>query len=314
MKNYLNERIFIALVTAFLAIAAVIAFRPADPYKTGLNSRWFRFAKLQWHQVADVVIAGDSRVMCDLSPAEMGKYFPGMRIYNFGFLTNAFTSSYLSRTMELFDPASGNKTIIFGISPQAFTRFAARAMGRTFRRPKIKSQFVLDLAKFYFETDARFSSLLDFSEKKDYEFYEHYSPDGWLASDRIPRKTDGVLMRYRRVFSNNKIDKEMIATFMAFVKKSQSEGIKVIAFRPPVDSELRVIEDGMSGFDEQSFVKAFETAGGIWIEMPKTDELVTFDGHHLRKQCALEFSRKFALQAAKIEKAPRTEMASLESR
>jgi hypothetical protein len=53
------------------------------------------------------------------------------------------------------------------------------------------------------------------------------------------------------------------------------------------------VENQASGFDESAFAHAFETAGGTWISST-SQPYHTYDGHHLSRPVALQFSADLA--------------------
>ena len=53
------------------------------------------------------------------------------------------------------------------------------------------------------------------------------------------------------------------------------------------------LEKELSGFDEAAFVKRFKQAGGAWFSF-SLDDYHSFDGSHLHRDSAVQFSKDLA--------------------
>ena len=85
--------------------------------------------KYGWTGCADVVVTGDSRTGSGVSPGRMKQYLQGLRIVNYAFGGNGYSSEYLAAIENVLDPHSSNKMIILGISPQSLTKSMAARNG-----------------------------------------------------------------------------------------------------------------------------------------------------------------------------------------
>ena len=75
-------------------------------------------------------------------------------------------------------------------------------------------------------------------------------------------------------------------------------------FRPPTVEEVVALENELSGFQEEEFKAAFETAGGNWLDVDRFG-YPSHDGCHLRRDGAVVFTRDLSkmILAAEEKKA-----------
>ncbi|RPJ22536.1 MAG: hypothetical protein EHM35_18135 [Planctomycetaceae bacterium] len=78
------------------------------------------------------------------------------------------------------------------------------------------------------------------------------------------------------------------------------KGIRVYAFLVPSCREMVELEERDSGFNQDQFVQDFEKAGGTWIDMDPC-RYDSFDGSHLGREAALQFSRDLAERIHELE-------------
>jgi hypothetical protein len=98
---------------------------------------------------------------------------------------------------------------------------------------------------------------------------------------------------YRKVFFDNSVDSAIIDILIRQTKQWSRAGIHVYAFRPPTTHNMIQLENELSGFDEKNFKIRFANAGGTWLDVNQT-AYVSYDGSHLHRDAALQFSLDLA--------------------
>lgn len=292
LKFLLFDRTFITLVLAGILIAIMGSSRPDNNHGLYPNEYWAR--KASWAKCADITLAGDSRVLCGLSPREMQKYFPGRRIYNYGFGGASFSSKYMDKVERLLDPNSPDKTVIMGISPHSLIKreagtgsfFEVHSMSEHDRFMQINFAGLL-----YFFEPLSFSEAVKgtFPSLAESQTDRTFCVDGWLAVHKEPASMRKSLRNYRLYYEAGQADPCNIENLVGYVEKWFRQGIKVYGFIPPSCREMYELETAMSGLDEQDFISKFEKAGGVWIYV---DPIAyhSFDGSHLQDDSAIRLT------------------------
>jgi hypothetical protein len=277
--------ICLSVVTASFLSLDVAA---QDDEKTALIEA-FQNVRICWDGEFDMVLAGDSRINQGISPEAMRAELEGWRIANFGFGHVVFTGDYLTKLEQILDPGSPNKVIVLGISPLALTKMGLTRNEFLTHRDRIRADSC--------DPDASINLLTSGSElhrivgRLDRAKTLH--PDGWAAGEMNPEKPLISLGFFRSHYGNFKVDDGVIAELCSAVKTWTDEGITVIAFLMPTAPEMVELEREISGFDEKYFASKIEKAGGMWISI-ELKQLHSYDGSHLRKDSAIDFSRKLA--------------------
>jgi hypothetical protein len=266
--------------------------------------------KAHWQACADVVLAGDSRVGCGVSPAEMKPYLKGQRIYNYFFTGNGYSQEYLEAIENVLDPTSKQRMIILGISPQSLTPLMTKK--RDFHEDRKNYAFQSVPLATFFRTLLCHTAPMTRNEifggriaqrgasQKNVEVFA----DGWMATYIAPSNYSVYLYDARHnIFNNNCVSAEIVANVMGTVARWRQEGIRVYAFRPPTVKEMVAVERELSGFDEEEFKAAFQHAGGIWLDVDPFG-YPSHDGCHLRRDGAVLFTRDLSemIQASEKER------------
>jgi hypothetical protein len=118
-------------------------------------------------------------------------------------------------------------------------------------------------------------------------------PDGWAAGEMNPEKPLISLGIFRNHYTDFKVDDGIITELCSAVKRWKDTGITIIAFLMPTAPQMVELEREISGFDDKSFAERIERAGGMWISID-LKQLNSYDGSHLRKDSAIDFSKKLA--------------------
>ncbi len=299
-----SDRTVRTLILTVILIAIMGLSRPDRDHGLYPSEYWAR--KAGWEQCADMVLAGDSRVLSALSPIEMQRYFPGTRIYNYGFGGAWFSKQYMDKVEELLDAKVENKTIIMGISPHSLTKRPAET-GNFY---EIHSMSNRDrFMHIHFAALMRFFDPLSFSAAIDGTFpslaeshtERTFFADGWIAVHKEPSSKKHAIRKYAGFYEERVVDPCNIENIVKYVKKWTSQRIKVYGFIPPTCPEMYELEAAVSGLDEQYFINRFETAGGIWINIDPA-AYHSFDGSHLQDDAALQLTRDFVAEMMKLQK------------
>lgn len=290
------SRSHLTLLTALLLIGLLAWLRPAPP-ETGLSTASFWTRKMLWEKEFDVVLAGDSRMYRGLSPGEMRRVFGGYRIANFGFSACGFGKHYLARLPRLFDPASRQKILVMGITPNSLTEKSAEVDNSFLARlheNRLEQYANLLFGDFLKPFDPyNYRELRNALKNRRQGYFQHYYEDGWVASYKLPEDPGDALDEYRKNWSEQKVSRRVEAELIATVKKLTASGIRVYGFRPPTTQAMYELESAMSGFDEAAFRDRFQKAGGIWLDFP-LGRYPSYDGSHLRRDGAVLLSRDLA--------------------
>ena len=304
LAGLVRDRTFKTLVLAVVLIGAMGSLRPDKPRGVYPKRLWAR--KISWHQSADAVLAGDSRVLGGVSPAEMRKTLGDWRILNYGFASNLYVPEYLEALESLLDASSPTRVILLGITPHSLTE-----------DPDVTGQFaeLKGLSRGQIYMDIHLAPISSFVEYMSFRDALHglipslgegrtektLHPDGWLAYRRDPPGKKRELKKYYRMYEKSRVSAEMVEELNRYVTRWSQSGIRVYGFLMPSCREMVELEEQYSGFEQQQFVEGFEKAGGIWIEVDPS-AYDSFDGSHLQSPSALQFSHDLAQRIHALER------------
>jgi hypothetical protein len=292
------------LALGFCLVLLAGALRSTD--ESGIDRDRFWINKIRWQGVADVVIAGDSRSYLGVAPAHLAPYLGNARVYNFGFDAAGFYGRYLDAAERLLDPQSTTPRFILCVTPRSLTPEAEGFNGFRAFVGELRTRSWLELQvpeffSFFKPMDAGdlWHGIFPFLKKR--HFYREYHADGWMAGDRVPPKFGFNVEEYQnRVFVKNTVDPARVEELLTYVQRWTARGIRVYSLRPPTCKAMLKVEQRLSGFDEDGFVKAFTAAGGVWLPTDQTGYL-TFDDSHLRRDDAIRFTNDLGRQLQAIE-------------
>ena len=262
-----------------------------------------RFWLLKTHTEAqfDMLFLGDSRVSMGLSPAAMQTMLPNYRILNFGYGGGGLNQVIFQAAEAKLDPKSTKKIIVLGITPAALTPLAAQ--NEHFLQEKNRSKDYLFLITHFaplvtFLQPLKIDALLRIDKGKSGEKpveqgFSRLHDDGWIEAWMIPENPTKELSHFRDFFAKTQVSSELIEVLMQQTRLWKQKEIQVVAFRLPTTKEMVALEDELSGFDENKFLQAFESAGGLWLSVP-LERYRSFDGSHLERNSAVLFSKDVA--------------------
>ena len=306
----LRERALIALVIAAAICTTLDARRFHTVRRDGLHDDAFWALKVNWrNHDADVVIAGDSRVLTAVSTEAMHPHLGDRRIINFAFLGVGYGPDYLAAVRAALDTSADRPIIVLGISPRSFTEGACEQkwFGPRYRQHFLQRQLlkrcssILRFARPMDHADLMITLGLADPPGKRNDLYFH--SDGWQSADTNQPHRD-ALDEYRTKFDpddEGPVSSAVIGGFIETVRSWRAEGIIVYAFRTPSCADMVAMEDEISGFDEADFVRRFAAAGGTWLPIDQT-AYASYDGSHLDVRSAPAFSADLARAIAARER------------
>jgi hypothetical protein len=291
-----------ALLIGFVSVLLIFGvglLRAPEGSKSELSRDEFFRSKVDQPAIYDMVLGGDSRVLCDLSPRAMSSILD-KKILNFGFNFAGFDRSYLSATEEKLIRGYYKKAIVFGITPRAFTPLNMKVSGyieensRRFHEKIIQRYFssIMSMLRPFLISSIVLTYRGRVTEK-------NFFRDGHMSVKIDPPDERFDLKTYNKIFIGNQVSPEHISEFLANIAEITSRGVEVYAFSPPVSEGIFRAEERYSGFDRSQFVAKFQQAGGVWIDVDARG-IVLADGSHVTESDVPEYSIRLALAIKQI--------------
>lgn len=297
-----RERTLLTLLLTASAALAVSQWAPRYEYGTPAGLFWA--GKLQWRDRAEVVVAGDSRVVYGVAPGVLAKALPGKRVVNFGFHGLGYTRDYLDRLDRVLAKDNG-AAVVLGITPLSLTdRHARRNRYTEWRnRGRLWPATFAPLA----EVRSQFqpispSVLLGAMRGRSPETLPRFVQDrragGWIRLGHTTGIKRFTFADYRQFLEEGvHVNDARVEMLLEKVRCWRAQGIEVYAFRPPIPRAMRRLEQGF-GLDYGQFIQQFNAAGGRWIPTPQ-ERFESLDGSHLAGPEAKAFSRYLGDQLAR---------------
>ena len=294
-----QERTALTLVI-LLPLIVLFGYFKADLLTTKQDEEFaktrFWMLKARRTDTFDVILLGDSRVTQGLSPAAMQTVLNDLNILNLGFASGGLDSEIYALAEQRLSPTSAQPIIVIGITPYDLTPVAAQNTQYHGYQGKSPSErfFILHLSPVLaFFTPITPETLFEYLQfepptEKSTLIQEYYD-DGWLASRYLNDDHSSALAAFNVVFDNNQVSEKLIKKLLFQTQQWTQEGILVFGFRFPSTEQIAIIEDECSRFDEAALKEDFMNAGGIWVNVP-AGAYRSYDGSHLHKEGALEFS------------------------
>ena len=226
----------------------------------------------------------------------------GVRIINFGFSAAGLNKYMYEEAFKKLDPNSPLKVIVIGLSPNSLTPSSAQnshyIQENTRSLDYIISHALIPSIENYLSplSQEMVSQYIKgaFNIKDTQGYYQQFYDTGWVSSWPITDNLNG-LQRYTELFKTSKVSNELIKQLMEQTKLWRENNLLVFAFRMPTYPQMVILENQMSGFNEKQISQEFEMNGGIWLDFSK-NEYHSYDGSHLDKKSAVQFSRDLADQ------------------
>lgn len=287
---------YVLLMAALLAIPFYFLRDEMDTEEIKKNRYWI--AKSSNQKTYPVVFGGDSRVFRGLSPDDFESELEGYNAHNYAYWSNGMGRIYLEGLEQKVDMDSDLKLIVLGITPHSLTPNAARCEHYIYEMSRSKEQVLQSLYLSRVQEVFAPYGALELIRKiggksKPSNYRITYHQNGWVESHWIQPDTGYSAQFYEDIFTENRVNGEVINGFMEYVERWSGMGIHVAAFRPPTSQTIRNLEHERGGFDEEDFIERFTSAGGIWIPLDN-DAYQTFDGNHVEHLSAMRLSADLA--------------------
>ena len=281
---------FINLIILTFIFIVSIKFLLPDPKtnKEQLDSFWSN--KTHASNSFDILACGDSRIYRGVSSDVINPNRKNLAFLNLGYSSAGLSDDYLKFVLSKFKPRSKNKILIVGITPHSLTFEAFKNEGlKSQEKINYFNQFRFKYFSFLLKyvVPFKFSEILKF---KKVNYVQRYESDGWVASTKIEQDSTFALNSYKKTFNKYGVHHKEMVSFLESINRIANSGIHVIAFRPPSTLQMEILEDSISGFDE-NFIKENLDSSVIWMDFNNAD-FISYDGSHLTEKSAIKFSKK----------------------
>jgi hypothetical protein len=302
----MSLRLAIVGILTVAIVVLVAAIRPPEgQYNTGLSREKFWQVKLGAPASYDVVLAGDSRTLCDLQPTAMQAVL-GQRVLNYGFNLVALTPEYLRAAAQKLDP-NGARILLVGVTPRSLTPLNVQLSGYTEEKSRsIDERFFnkhLNLIDYSLRPMSIPTMLKQLATGRS--SHKDFFVDGWMAVSLSPPDSTQDLGVYSRVFLNNPVSRGMVDSVITTFGELSARGIRVYLIRFPTTPAILAHEE-RSGFLEQDFIVRAAAQGATWLPSPAGSFVIT-DGSHIDAKDVPAYSTRVAqaLQRATSGVSPR---------
>jgi hypothetical protein len=289
-----NYKIPIMLGVTVVMFILLKIWLPAPAKNTELvNNFWL--TKTHGNAQFNFVVGGDSRVYRGVSVDAIEKAVGAdLHGHNLGYSSAGFSTEYMNFLTSRLSP-KGQRFMVLGITPHSFTMDAAANSHyhQFYDIPKLeiyKGLYLSGVLKHF--APYRMSEIRDYVKNKpktDY-YFEDFTNQGWVRSDKRPEDMLVALQIYRDIFTKYQIKDSLVTNFFKVLEGLKKESIQVIAYRPPTFDAMVELEDSLSGFNEDYVRAEMERRGCIWIDFQNKD-FKTYDGSHLHYDSAEKLGR-----------------------
>jgi hypothetical protein len=289
------------LILAALMVGLLSLVMPKNKEKYLADMFWthktFAPAKYQ------IVLLGDSRIYRGISPDIMEEQLPEMEVLNFGYSNGGLNPMMLKAAEEKL-ASKGQRVLVLGISANTVTAYTKKNEQylQELNRPReeVLERLYLNPVLYWFSATSPEGLKAAFNKEEEQAYYHsEFHLNGYVESEKFPVDTTEALPAYVKDFTNYQVDEQMLESVYQQVQEWTKNGILVLAFRPPVTSGMRQLEERMGLYNETAIKTGIETAGGHWMEIDPSN-YSTYDGSHLDKPSAERFSNDLALEISRI--------------
>lgn len=304
IRRVLKERSAATLIIAGALAVTLGLLRESD--LSGTTPKAFWATKAHWGAEADMVLAGDSRVLCSLSPSAMEEVLQGSRILNYGFGFLGFSRDYLASVEDLLATDAVRPTVVLGVSPLSLTEgtlldngYLSHVVNGTSTPKDIRLGRVM---LFFSPITTREIFNWFKIEGNIYHRYRHYHSDGWMESYEVPEHPEAMLALYSPLFLEDRlgaVSQRVVDQLLETVSQWRKRGVEVYGFRSPTAPEMAEMEKIKSRWDPEAFGERFEEAAGVWFSFDPS-EYHTYDASHLDPSSTVRFSRELARKIHEI--------------
>ena len=293
----LRERIIAVFVLALVGLVLLGLLRPVSPdpqddVRAARNA--FFIEKTHGRPVYDMVVVGDSRALRGISPGEIERLNPGLRVYNFAFHAGGFNDEIFAAAEALLDPASPHKAMVIAPTPLGFIQWKQNnAQYREYLHKPVDEVLLYSkgfaLAHFLQPLSPTVFLRKALGMKPPRLLEEDFTAAGWISTRQTPADNFADLSVLRDQLLGNRSEPAVMANLMAQVADWESRGIHVFGTFVPAYAPRVALEDSMLDFPRQAFMADFDRAGGRFFSDPGTG-YETYDGSHLYADSAVRFS------------------------
>ncbi len=289
MKKQYLTRFFLLMLVSLMFVFLIGKFRP-KPISSVVQKEKFWSDKVHSGKRYDLIFEGDSRVYRGIDPKSVSKELNGIEVLNFGYSSGGHNDVMFNEVESRLKGKSNLKIIVLGLTPYSLTPKAQT--NKHYLQEKNRDlkdiynrRFVNPLFSFF--DPIKPTDIIYYNDTVP-GYYERFKKDGWVESKKIPFNPKAALPVYVKDFKENKVSDEILKNLYKQIKTWTGKGIKVYAFRVPTTNEMEALENELSGYLENEIKEDVENSGGKWINIE--DSYISYDGSHLEKESAKEFS------------------------
>lgn len=294
MQAY-QQRLFWAAGCTIIAVILGGWFLPKQP-ASSMAGDWFWSNKVRPGRLFEVVAIGDSRIYRGFSPDDFAATYAPDRtvsVFNFGFSSAGLDTAFLRAAAKLVDTIAKQPVILLGITTSSladenasnkhFEQEEQRSAVGIWQRKHINPQLT-----FFDPTSP--NTLRNYWQGTRQGYYQYHYDNGWVASDKEPHNLWESYEHVKRTYPNVEFSLGLRLRLLQQIATWQAQGIQVVAFRPPAAPHLEQVEMLPEYYPEAAIKAQIQAVGGIWIDLPNTEQYLTYDGNHLIEASARQWS------------------------
>ena len=288
--------IWITLILALFLTVALSFILPKDEEKYLGDLFWTKktFAPKKY----DVVFMGDSRTYRGISPKVIESIVPKIKVLNFGYSDGGLNPVMFRAAEEKLADDSEYKIIVLGISPNTITGYSSdnKQYVQELNRPReeVLERLYLNPLLYWFSATSPQDIKNALCGIEDSVYYRNtFHMNGYAESEKFPVDTVEAIPYYKNDFAKYKVEEKYTDVLFDQVKNWTEQGIKVLAFRPPVSVPMKMLEDSVANYNEENIMSGIQRSGGYWLRLNQAD-YKTYDGSHLDTKSAKKLSAEVA--------------------
>lgn len=282
-----------------LGVTVVVLFLGAQlpPLPTSLmiaNAFWSN--KVAPEQVFDLVFIGDSRIYRGIDPTTVEQKlqpFAPIKAFNFGFSSAGLAPKFMEEGAALLDTQSAHPILVLGINASVLAD--ENLTNKHYWQEKNRSLWDKWQRKYLHPHLSAFDPTSPVVIKHHLEgdkqgYYQEHHPNGWIASDKIPRNEWQNYGHTQTAYPTATFSVSARKQLVQKVAEWEQKGIQVFAFRPPALAAIEAIETQQEYYPEKAIIAQLEAVGATWIEIKDRTQYITYDGSHLEQGSAKRLS------------------------
>lgn len=294
MQSY-QQRLFGAAGCTIIAVILGGWLLPKQP-ASSMEGDWFWSNKVRPGRQFEVVAVGDSRIYRGFSPDDFAaSYAPdrAVSVFNFGFSSAGLDTAFLAAAAKLVDTTATLPVILVGITTSSLAD--ENAENQHFWQEEQRSAFSIWQRKYlnpqltFFDPTSP-NTLLNHCQGARQGYYQQHYDNGWIASDKEPHNLWESYEHVKRTYPNVVFSLGLRWRLIQQIAAWQAQGIQVVAFRPPAAPHLEAVEMLPEYYPEEAIKAQVQAVGGIWMDLPNTQQYQTYDGNHLIEASARQWS------------------------